>query len=105
VWEGWKAGFLAFHAFHTPAFPWLFWQIAFFSFYSGQHSPINSMVFYRQVILTEPSDTLNLWTSPVTVTTMQYSVFPHNSVSREKEQLLCALYGTRNLNVRVTVET
>jgi hypothetical protein len=23
VWEGWKAGFLAFHAFHTPAFPWL----------------------------------------------------------------------------------
>ena len=23
VWEGWKAGFMAFHAFHTPAFPWL----------------------------------------------------------------------------------
>ena len=22
VWEGWKAGFLAFHAFHTPSFPW-----------------------------------------------------------------------------------
>jgi len=21
VWEGWKAGFLAFHAFHTPSFP------------------------------------------------------------------------------------
>src|SRR4051812_1374633 len=23
VWEGWKAGFMAFHPFHTPAFPWL----------------------------------------------------------------------------------
>ena len=23
MWEGWKAGFMAFHAFHTPAFPWL----------------------------------------------------------------------------------
>ena len=23
VWEGWKAGFMAFHAFHTPAVPWL----------------------------------------------------------------------------------
>ena len=23
VWEGWKAGFMAFHAFHTPSFPWL----------------------------------------------------------------------------------
>jgi hypothetical protein len=23
VWEGWKASFMAFHAFHTPAFPWL----------------------------------------------------------------------------------
>src|SRR5580698_355509 len=22
VWEGWKAGFLAFHAFHTLSFPW-----------------------------------------------------------------------------------
>ncbi len=22
VWEGWEAGFLAFHAFHTPSFPW-----------------------------------------------------------------------------------
>jgi hypothetical protein len=21
VWEGWKAGFMAFHAFHTPSFP------------------------------------------------------------------------------------
>jgi uncharacterized protein YjlB len=23
VGEGWKAGFMAFHAFHAPAFPWL----------------------------------------------------------------------------------
>jgi hypothetical protein len=23
VWEGWKAGIMAFHAFHTPSFPWL----------------------------------------------------------------------------------
>jgi hypothetical protein len=23
VWEGWEAGFMAFHAFHTPSFPWL----------------------------------------------------------------------------------
>lgn len=23
VWEEWKAGFMPFHAFHTPAFPWL----------------------------------------------------------------------------------
>lgn len=22
VWEGWEAGFMAFHAFHTPSFPW-----------------------------------------------------------------------------------
>ena len=22
VWEGWEAGFLAFHAFHTLSFPW-----------------------------------------------------------------------------------
>jgi hypothetical protein len=22
VWEGWEAGFIAFHAFHTLAFPW-----------------------------------------------------------------------------------
>ena len=22
VWEGWKAGFMAFHAFHTLSFPW-----------------------------------------------------------------------------------
>ena len=22
VWEGWKAGFLAFHAFHILSFPW-----------------------------------------------------------------------------------
>ena len=22
LWEGWKAGFLAFHAFHTLSFPW-----------------------------------------------------------------------------------
>jgi hypothetical protein len=22
AWEGWKAGFLAFHAFHTLSFPW-----------------------------------------------------------------------------------
>jgi len=22
VWEGWEAGFMAFHAFHTLAFPW-----------------------------------------------------------------------------------
>jgi len=22
VWEGWEAGFLAFHAFHTVSFPW-----------------------------------------------------------------------------------
>ena len=22
MWEGWKAGFLAFHPFHTPSFPW-----------------------------------------------------------------------------------
>jgi hypothetical protein len=28
VWEGWKAGFMAFHAFHTPAFPWLFFGAA-----------------------------------------------------------------------------
>jgi hypothetical protein len=24
VWEGWKAGFMAFHPSHTPAFPRLF---------------------------------------------------------------------------------
>lgn len=23
MWKGWKAGFVAFHAFHTPSFPWL----------------------------------------------------------------------------------
>jgi hypothetical protein len=23
VWEEWEAGFMAFHAFHTPSFPWL----------------------------------------------------------------------------------
>ncbi len=22
VWEGWEAGFMAFHAFHTLSFPW-----------------------------------------------------------------------------------
>ena len=22
MWEGWKAGFMAFHAFHTLSFPW-----------------------------------------------------------------------------------
>jgi hypothetical protein len=34
VWKGWKAGFLAFHAFHTPAFPWLaFWWLFAASFY------------------------------------------------------------------------
>jgi hypothetical protein len=27
-----------------------FWQIAFFRVYSGQHSPIDSMVSYRQVL-------------------------------------------------------
>jgi hypothetical protein len=28
--QGWKAGFMAFHAFHIPAFPWLFFgEIAF----------------------------------------------------------------------------
>jgi hypothetical protein len=33
VWEGWKAGFMAFQAFHTPPFPWLvFCQIEFFGF-------------------------------------------------------------------------
>jgi hypothetical protein len=25
VWEGWEAGFLAFHAFHTLSFPGLLW--------------------------------------------------------------------------------
>ena len=25
MWEGWKAGFIAFHAFHTLSFPWPAW--------------------------------------------------------------------------------
>jgi hypothetical protein len=46
---------------------------------------MDSMVFYREVILTSPSASLNLWTFPVALAKTQYSVFPHNSVSGEKQ--------------------
>ena len=28
VWEGWEAGFMAFHAFHTLSFPWPAFRLA-----------------------------------------------------------------------------
>ena len=28
VWEGWKAGFMVFHAFHTLSFPWPVFRVA-----------------------------------------------------------------------------
>ena len=28
VWEGWEAGFMAFHAFHTLSFPWSAFRLA-----------------------------------------------------------------------------
>src|SRR6266568_4191784 len=36
---------------------------------------------------------------------MPHSFSPLNTVSGQKQDLLCALYGPRNFNVRVTIET
>jgi hypothetical protein len=56
-----------------------------FSFHSGEHLPMDSIVFYRKVILTASSASLNRWTFPVALAKTQYSVFPHNSVSGKKQ--------------------
>ncbi len=37
VWEGWEAGFMAFHAFHTLSFPWP--ALGFVSSWKTSHWP------------------------------------------------------------------
>jgi hypothetical protein len=53
VWEGWEAGFMAFHAFHTLSFPWPAFRAAMLEkpTYRQQSRNSGNTVRYRAMLL------------------------------------------------------